>query len=193
MRFEHVKHVTLKLPDAVRARLKAVGQPAPEKVAGFLWSLPGEFSKDWDAFKREGSWCGTKSGQSHEVWLPPSLAELIGEGDEGFVFAKPGGGPISPQVSAAAMKVVCKKMGAEGKITPHDLRRSYATTVTGLGFSVEQMHRMQNRKEGGVTAVYDRTSYRSEKWEIQSAVVKHLTALAAPKDSAETKGLQTVG
>ncbi|MCH9050101.1 MAG: integrase family protein [Proteobacteria bacterium] len=192
MRREHISHVTLKLPDAVRARLKAVGQPAPEKVAGFLWSLPGAFSADWDAFTRQGSWCGTKSGQSHEVWIPPSLADLLGEGDEGFVFAKASGGPVDGL--PAAMKAVCKAMGikAPDKISPHDLRRSHATSVTGLGFSVEQMHRLQNRKEGGVTEIYDRHHYRPEFWEISSAVVKHLTALAAPKDSAETKGLQTV-
>ena len=191
MRFEHLSHVTLKLPDAVRSRLRAVGQPAPEKVAGFLWSLPGEFSSDWDPFTRQGSWPGTKTGQSHEVWIPPSLADLLGEGDEGFVFAKPRGGPVDDL--PAAMKAVCRAMGikAPDKISPHDLRRSHATTVTMLGFTVEQMHRLQNRKEGGVTAIYDRHHYRAEFWEIQSAVIKHLTALAATP-SAEMKGLHTV-
>ena len=45
------------------------------------------------------------------------------------------------------------------KVTPHDLRRTHGTMITGLGFSREQMNRIQNHREGGVGSIYDRHSY----------------------------------
>ena len=40
------------------------------------------------------------------------------------------------------------------------------------------MNRTQNHAEGGIADVYDQHGYRSESWEVQEAVVRHLTGLA---------------
>ena len=124
------------------------------------------------------------------MWLPPSLAELIGGGDTGFVFGTPRGNPVTKQRVAADMKRICEAAKMP-RTTPHDLRRTHGTTVTSLGFTPEQMNRLQNHKAGGIESVYDRHHYRPEFWEIQSAVVKRLTSLAK-KPVAEKKKLQSV-
>ena len=49
----------------------------------------------------------------------------------GFVFAGSRGRAVVKL--DVAMRSVCTKLGAE-RATPHDLRRTFSTTVTGLGF-----------------------------------------------------------
>lgn len=179
MRREHIRHKTLTLPAVVLARLKAVGKPAPESVAGFLWKMPGEPSADWDHKTRVGTWPGTKGGTSHDVWLPPSLADLIGPEKEGFVFADKHGKPLLVQTLPLTMKAICKATGMP-RTTPHDLRRTHGTTICTLGFSRDQMNRVQGHADGGIADVYDQHTYYPEFWEVMSAAIQHLTALEAP-------------
>jgi integrase len=50
-----------------------------------------------------------------------------------------------------------------GDATPHDLRRTAASHMTSLGISRLVVSKILNHAEPGVTAVYDRHSYDSEK------------------------------
>ncbi len=75
------------------------------------------------------------------------------------------------------MKKFCSRLGIENKVTPHDLRRTHGTTVTSLGFTREQMNRIQNHKEGGIGSVYDRHGYAEEIQQIQIAVATRIMAL----------------
>ena len=47
------------------------------------------------------------------------------------------------------MRDICAKLGFE-RATPHDLRRTNGTPITGLGFGREPMNRIQNHREGGI-------------------------------------------
>jgi integrase len=79
-------------------------------------------------------WPGTKNAQGHRVWLSAPVQALIAQfagEDAGVVFAGPRGGPVTSL--DGAMRAICAKLGAE-RATPHDLRRTFSTTVTSLGF-----------------------------------------------------------
>jgi len=47
--------------------------------------------------------------------------------------------------------------------TPHDLRRTAASHMTGMGVSRLTVSKILNHVESGITAVYDRHSYDREK------------------------------
>ena len=185
MRYEDIRRVTVKLPKKQRARLKAEGQLAPEEVSGFVWAQPAQPDETWKRDRRMGvsphlrrGWRGTKNA-AHDVWLPAAVVDLIGEG-KGQVF-------MLRRAPGRAMSRICAKMGvvAPDKITAHDLRRSFASTITWAGFSQEQMGRILNHKTGGVTGTYDRAERQAEAWEIMNTVVAELLQRAkAP--SAET-------
>ena len=122
-------------------------------------------------------WPGTKNGESHRVWLPQaaqSLIEELRDGPSGFVFAGPRGRPVHGLDTA--MRDICKKLGVE-RATPHDLRRTFSSRVTGLGFGRDAMNRVTNHKEGGIASVYDRHSYADENKRVMEAVASKIMAL----------------
>jgi integrase len=68
-------------------------------------------------------------------------------------------------------------LGFKDTVRPHDLRRTHGTMITGLGFTRDQMNRIQNHKDGGIASVYDRHSYAHEARVIQEAVGSRFLAL----------------
>jgi integrase len=143
-----------------------------EHVVDGWWQLPGEPVP-------ELGWPGTKNGESHQVWLPKPvqdiLAELTNDGETtGFVFAGARGGPVSRL--DVAMREACKKLGVE-RATPHDLRRTHGTTITKLKFGRDAMNRIQNHREGGIADVYDVHTYAEENRCVMEAVAAEIMAL----------------
>jgi len=125
-------------------------------------------------------WPGTKNAQAHRVWLSEPvrtiLSELAPDGSStGFVFAGPRGGPLTGL--DGAMRAICAKLGVE-RATPHDLRRTFSTTVTGLGFGRDALNRVTNHREGGIASVYDRFAYTEENKRVMEAVAARIMALA---------------
>jgi integrase len=150
-----------------------------EHVEDGWWSLPGEPVPAL-------GWPGTKNKQTHRVWLPAAAREIIAElGDEtdGFVFASRRGGGAITKLSAA-MQAVCAKLGVADKVTPHDLRRTFSSKVTGLGFGRDAMNRVTNHREGGIASVYDRHQYADENRRIMETVSANIMSLA----TGEPKG-----
>jgi integrase len=141
-----------------------------EHISDNWWTLPG------DPVPALG-WPGTKNKQTHRVWLPAPVLELLGELDDeppaaGFVFA---GGRNR---LAGAMRAICSKLKVE-RATPHDLRRTHGTTVTTLGLGRHIMDVIQNHKKRGVvTDTYDRYAYGPEIKTAMETVAAHLVALA---------------
>ena len=140
--------------------------------AVLLVEMPGEPVADL--------WPGTKNGASHRVWIPQAALALIGKGDGGYVFAGPRGGPITGL--DGVMRTVCKKLGVE-RATPHDLRRTHGSTVTGLQFGRDAMNRIQNHKEGGIASVYDRHEYADENKRVMEAVAARIMALVEGREA----------
>jgi integrase len=145
---------------------------------GAWWSLPGQPDVSL-------GWPGTKNAQSHRVWLNSAALEILDEVDEergrGFVFASARKGPIAGL--DGAMKRTCKKLKlvASAYAKPHDLRRTHGTLITSLGFTREQMNRIQNHVEGGIGSVYDRHGYAHEARKIQEAVAARILSLVNPQ------------
>jgi integrase len=48
--------------------------------------------------------------------------------------------------------------------TPHDLRRTAATHMTEMGISRLVVSKILNHVDSHITAIYDRHSYDTEKW-----------------------------
>jgi integrase len=146
-----------------------------EHIVDNWWQMPGQPVP-------ELNWPGTKNGQSHRVWLPKPVQEIIaelGDGAAGPVFA----GASVPALSAA-MRAACAKLKTE-RITPHDLRRTHGSTITGLGFGRDAMNRVQNHIEGGIADVYDQHRYETENRRVMETVANKIMALVEGEDETE--------
>lgn len=134
-----------------------------EHLDGGWWTLPG---KPVPAL----GWNGTKNGESHRVWIPQAAREFLYNATTkgGYVLGDARGRPVGelPKV----MRSICAELGIDDKVTPHDLRRSHGTRITGLGFGREAMNRIQNHVEGGIADVYDRHDYGERNMQIMEAV-----------------------
>jgi integrase len=83
---------------------------------------------------------------------------------------------VGGQMSGKRLKKLVAELGIE-RATPHDLRRTCLSTITGLGFSRDAMDRIANHRKGGVTDVYDRHSYAKEDALIMASVARHVLSL----------------
>jgi integrase len=151
-----------------------------EHVVDGWWMIPG-------APDEKLGWPGTKNEQSHRVWLPEAVREIIAEvgggSTTGFVFT------VGSRRNAVDgldddMRAICAEIGVEDNVTPHDLRRTHGTMITRLGFGRDAMNRIQNHKEGGIASVYDRHQYSDENKRIMEAVAARIAALAEGRPEA---------
>jgi len=126
------------------------------------WDMPG-------GPDHRTSWPGTKNAQSHRVWLSEPVRELLPD-----VLAT----PMRRGWMQQDMRNICAKLGVRDKVTPHDLRRTFCSTVTALGFGRDAMNRVTNHKEGGIADVYDRHRYQEENKMIMEAVARHIVTIA---------------
>jgi integrase len=142
-----------------------------------VWTIPAERSKN---------------GQAHRVPLSPLALELIQKakehaGDSPSLFATPWlfpsptvDGPLTPP---AINRAVYKTLPAIGW-TPHDLRRTAASSMTALGVSRLTVGKILNHVETGVTAIYDRHGYDAEKRHALEAWAARLEEILSGKPSA---------
>jgi integrase len=150
-----------------------------EHIKDGWWDLPGKPIK-------ELGWPGTKNGESNRIWLPTAVQDLIaeiGEAETGFVFANDTGKPI--RALDEAMRNVCTRLEIGDKVTPHDLRRTFGTTVTRLGFGRQAMDRILNHTDSGVGSVYDRHGYAAEDKKIMEAVTAKFMAMINGEQEAD--------
>jgi integrase len=141
-----------------------------DQITDGWWTLPGKA----DAAT---GWLGTKNAQTHRVWLPKPVQDIIAGlniGDD-FVFGKLS--DIAP-----TMRDICKQLKVP-RATPHDLRRTHGSTITKLGLGRDAMNRIQNHKEGGIASVYDRHQYSAENKHVMESVAAHLLMLARGDDA----------
>jgi len=141
-----------------------------EHIQDGWWEMPGQ--------EIPGVWPGTKNGYAHRVPLAKPARELLaafdGEGN-GYVFATVNGNAVRGLDDA--MRTICRKLNIE-RVTPHDLRRTFGSTVTALGFGRDAMDRILNHKSKSISTVYDRHSYAREDLHIVESVGAHIMGLA---------------
>jgi integrase len=171
-----LRSAALKMILLTGARPGEVVRMRLEHVRDGWWLLPGKPD-------RELGWPGTKNGSDHKVWLSSPALDVLSEletygGSAGYAFAGPSGRPVNGL--SEAMKNIVRTTGMEA-IRPHDLRRSFASTVTKLKLGRDAMDRLLNHKPANrdVTNTYDRTDYSDEDrkaWEKVAARVITLVA-----------------
>jgi integrase len=139
-----------------------------EHIKDGWWELPGA--------PIAGVWPGTKNGQSHRIWLPKSAQAIIASSEvpSGYVFPGPRGGPVNGLDKA--MRAISRKLAVE-PVRPHDLRRTFGSLVTRLGFGRPAMDRILNHADHTISSVYDRHSYSVEDRHIMESVAAHVVAL----------------
>ncbi len=93
-----------------------------------------------------------KSSRPHWVYLPPLALGLAGDHD-GYLFAQRSNTAVQARLRNTA-KVTW---------TPHDLRRTFATRLAGLGVDPLVVEKMLNHTLGGVLATYNRHTYDAER------------------------------
>lgn len=144
------------------------------EIDGDWWTIPGN---------------KTKNGLTHRVPLTPMAlrileemkALVIGTGKKQrplsqFVFPGPSGkAPMAnPQ---KALERIQETTGIHFR--GHDLRRTAASMMTGMGIPRLTVQKILNHVEPGVTAVYDRHSYDKEKREALEAWNKRLMLMVS--------------
>ena len=140
----------------------------------------GEIVGDWWTIPAERA----KNGRTHRVFLTPTAKELIGD-KQGYIFESPKGGkPMDGNAVAYSVRRSLEKPGRQDGVgektsgpeenvpgrklvmepwTPHDLRRTAATDMSGLGFPDETIDAVLNHVKKGVIAIYNRHGYDKEK------------------------------
>jgi integrase len=151
-----------------------------EHIVDGWWEMPGEPVSAL-------SWPGTKNAATHRIWLPKVAQDILaelGNGATGFVFPAARGRRAIWGLDAA-MRAACVKLKAE-RCTPHDLRRSFLTAVTRLGFGRDLMDRIANHKESNKTTdVYDRHGYGPEVQRAMEATAAHIMMLVEGEPSGK--------
>lgn len=147
--------LALKLQLVTAQRKGEVVSAAWEEIdmAEGWWTIPGEKSKN---------------NLPHRVPLSPLAVELFQAakffaGDSPWVFPSPRGGKhITPEAIDHALR----RPGPEAlgfAFVPHDLRRTAASLMTGMGIPRLVVSKILNHVERGVIRVYDRHTYDNEK------------------------------
>ena len=149
-----------------------------EHIDGQWWNLPGLPEADT-------GWPGTKNKLDHRVWLSEPVMALLSElgmPERGSVFINEQGNPIS------GLSAVARSIWADldiPRFTVHDLRRSAATGMTGMGIDRLTVSRILNHKEGGITRIYDRHSYDQQKRHALEAWASRLEEIVSGKAAPE--------
>ena len=114
-------------------------------------------------------WLGTKNAQSHRVCLSELARALLPD-----VLAA----PVRRGQMQQDMRAICAQLGILEKVTPHDLRRTFCSKVTALGFGRDAMNRVTNHRDGGIASVYDRYGYAEENKRVMETVARHIVTIA---------------
>lgn len=99
----------------------------------------------------------TKNRTDHEIPLGKALLEMLrarhSRAKGYYVFADQRGKPATPPQVRRALKRIGKKTGVT--VSPHDLRRTFATIASKIDISAYKLKRLTNHVSGGdVTAGY---------------------------------------
>lgn len=151
------------------ARRTEVAAMTWEELSGQenLWRLPEERSKN---------------GIAHEVHLAPAALDVLASvprvGD--FIFSTRDNRPVS---GFAKMKARLDSLMGDGvpAWTLHDLRRTGATLLQRLGFSKEVIDACQNHKLGGVSSIYQRYAFQTEKTKAFEALAHEVERIVSDK------------
>jgi integrase len=152
-----------------------------QDIEGTWWTIPADVAKN---------------GRSHRVPLNPQavtiLDRLQADAKGVWVFPSPTTDRAieNPQKTIGRVRERSKVPG----LRLHDLRRTAASLMTGMGISRLTVKKILNHAERDVTAVYDRHSYDPEKRAALEAWGRRLDAIITDTASeSRTVPLASVG
>ena len=93
------------------------------------------------------------------------------------IFRSPRSTFDQPVANFSRAAVDIKKWSGVEDFHAHDLRRSFSTEITGLGFTRVVADRLLNHAEPGVGGTYDRYDYAKEKTEAMDAWTRRLRGI----------------
>jgi integrase len=133
-----------------------------DNIVGDVWNIPVENSKNKKA---------------HWVPLPSAVLDIINaqDRDRRKIFSH-GSSDHIPQAWLARW---CIREKIEPPFTPHDLRRTFATRVNGMGVDPHIVERMLNHSFRGVAGIYNRADYKNERIEASNKWADEVARLIA--------------
>jgi integrase len=165
-------------------KLQLLTAQRSKEVRGMEWTEL-ELDKGWWTIPGEK----TKNGLAHRVPLTSQAIRVIEEAKRlcetklsQYVFPGPRGGHIANVQNAIRRKRT--QLGIEFR--GHDLRRTAASMMTGMGIPRLTVSKILNHVEPGVTAVYDRHSYDKEKRDALETWAKCLVIIVSGLQLAQT-------
>lgn len=153
-------------------------------------------SSRWEEMDLDNGWWvipaeKSKNKLQHRVPLSPQALDVIEEiqqyspsrkkkpEDRGYLFPSPREGKhIDVTAMAHALKRN-KRILKIAEFKPHDIRRTAASHMTGMGISRLVVSKILNHVESHITAVYDRHSYDAEKQHALNAWGQRLYAVVS--------------
>ncbi len=149
-------------PPKIRAifRLALLTAQRRSEIAGMRWDEL-DLDAGWWTIPAERS----KNGLAHRVPLASEAMRILreikaGANDELLVFR---GGHIGLPLTNLQKPMVRIKEKSGVEFRMHDLRRTAASLMTGIGIPRLVVSKLLNHVERGITSVYDRHSYDAEK------------------------------
>jgi integrase len=147
----------------------------------------------WDEIDLTDKWWTippekAKNKMAHRVPLSPLALELLQAaknltGDSPWVFPSP---QTQRHITPEAIDHALRRPGLEAlgfSFTPHDLRRSAASHMTGMGTPRLVVSKILNHMEKHITSVYDRHSYDLEKRQALEAWAHKLKSIVEGTES----------
>jgi integrase len=173
----------LRLQTAASLKLRLITAQRGGEVMSMEWS---EIDGEWWTIPEKKS----KNGLEHRVPLSPMALRIISQmkslaekKPSQYVFPGPRGGHIE-NVQKAIQRV---KENTGIQFVGHDLRRTAASMMTGMGIPRLVVGKILNHVEPGVTAVYDRHSYDKEKREALESWSKRLMLIVSELKEVNTE------
>ncbi len=166
------------------------------EVAGMF---EAEIKTDKRAWSMEGG--RTKNGEAHEVPLSASALALLAAqpriGRKRFLFSSDGESPVK-SFSRAKDRIdeAVQKLNGDKPIPKwvfHDLRRTVASGMAGLGIQLPVIEKVLNHKSGtfrGIVGVYQRHSFAEEKRSALDAWAKHVLSIVSGKRASNVIGIR---
>ncbi len=200
-------------PFGPMAKLLSLTAARRDEIASGSWREIDPAAKTWMIEKER-----SKNGVAHEIPLSDSAISIlkglprIGDKSDGLIFTTTGHTPISGFSRAKAsidaaileeMRTDAKAVGedSDGVLPPvpwvfHDLRRTAASGMAGLGIAPHVVEAVLNHKSGtirGVAAVYNRYNYAAEKRAALDAWSQRLDAIVNGADLSNIVAMKARG
>ena len=151
--------------EVLRMRWDEITEDAPESPA----PAPAEGEKKEPRFSWTIPAASAKNGRAHRVPLSPEALEVLESLPRSGVWVLPGrlvdenGKPREHVTNVERAIDRARDRQKLEHFTPHDLRRTAASSMTALGIPRLTVKKILNHVDRDVTGIYDRHSYDPEK------------------------------